>query len=340
MRLNRFLILISLLIFFGLTTLYALPSNYALIVSSASGDEEFKEKFWGWSNQMVQILRQDLKFPKGNVIFLFEDPAKDPADVTAKSTKNELVKAFEDLGSRIKEEDLLFILLIGHGSFDGKEYKFNLVGPDITGSELKSWLDRFNRQTVVLVCSTPCSGILTKTLSRKGRVVITATKNEFENNDTLFAQFFIEAFKNKSADTDKNGQVSVLEAFLYTSQKVEGWYQEKNRLATEHSLLEDNGDQTGSGRPAPSNGEGLLAAKLSLEWPSENIVQGEGSQAISPELQALRSSKQKIEAAVQELKYRKAALPEAEYNQQLESLLIQLAQTNQKIQSLKKMEAR
>ena len=338
MRLKRFLVIITLWIPFGVTTLYSLPSNYALVVSSASGDEEFKEKFWSWSNQMVQILRQDLKFPKGNVIFLFEDPAKGPADVTANSTKNELAKAFEDLGSRLKEDDLLFILLIGHGSFDGKEYKFNLVGPDITGSELKSWLDRFSRQHVVLVCGTPCSGILTKTLSQKGRVIVTATKNEFENNDTLFTQFFIEGFKNKSADTDKNGQVSILEAFLYASQKVEGWYKEKNRLATEHSLLEDNGDQTGSGRPAPSNGEGLLAAKISLEWPSEGIVEGQGSQASSPELKHLISSKQKIEAALQELKYKKASLPEPEYNQQLESLLVELAQTNQKIQMIKKKE--
>lgn len=326
----------------ALLVMLALPysgqasSTHALIVSSASGSEEFKTKFWDWSSQMVQVLTEELKVPKEQVLFLTEDPARQPPPATGKATKAELIKALERLQSKVKSGDRLLMMLVGHGSFDGSEYKFNLVGPDITGSELEDWLDRFDKQQVVLVSTTQCSGILAKTLSGPNRVIVTATKSEFENNDTVFAQFFVEAFKGNRADSDKNTQVSVLEAYLYAAQRVEAWYKEKNRLATEHPLLEDNGDHTGSSRPSPANGEGLLAAKLLLREVVPAAVAAEAGPTATPELQALSTSKQQIESAIQDLKYKKATLAEAEYKKQMEDLLIQLAQTNQKINALLK----
>jgi hypothetical protein len=237
------------------------------------------------------------------------------------------------LAAKVPTDGRLLVLLIGHGSFDGVDYKFNLVGPDATGAELKSWLDRFEKRQVVVVSTTPCSGVLTKSLSRTGRVVITATKSEFENNDTIFGQFFVDAFKNKAADSDKSSEVSMLEAYLYTAQRVEAWYKEQGRLATEHPLLEDSGDATGVARPSPANGEGLLAAKISLHAPSIALVTTGGA---SPELQALGAEKQRLEGAIQDLKYKKVTIPEVEYNKQMETLLIQLAQTNQKINAARK----
>ncbi len=326
------------LIFAGVLILTARPasaqsSNYALIVSSASGNSEFKEKFWKWSSQMVQVLKDEMRIPRENIVLLTEDPGMNPALVNAKATKAELAKAFDGLVARMPSDGQLLVFLIGHGSFDGVDYKFNLVGPDATAAELKAWLDRFEKRRVVLVSSTPCSGVLTKTLGRNGRVVITATKSEFESNDTIFGQFFVEAFKNKAADTDKNADVSMLEAYLYTAQRVEAWYKEQGRLATEHPLLEDNGDGVGVARPSPANGEGLLAAKLSLRAPAAAVTPAGTS---SPELQALGAEKQRLEGAIQDLKYKKATVPEAEYNKQMESLLIQLAQTNQKINAARK----
>jgi hypothetical protein len=326
-------LLLALLTLFS-TRALAQTSNYVLIVSSASGSPEFKEKFWGWSSQLVQILRDEMKIPKEQISLLTEDPAMGPELASGKSTKTEMIKALESLQSKVKAEARLFIFLIGHANFDGSDYKFNLVGPDITGSELKTYLDRF-RSEVVLVSTTSCSGVLTKTLSKKGRVIITATKSEFETNDTMFAQFFVEAFKNKAADIDKNSAVSVLEAYLYAAQKVDGWYKEKGRLATEHPLLEDNGDATGTSQPSPANGEGLLAGKISL--PEIVVARGpNGATPSDPELQSLYASKQKLETAIQELKYKKSTLPDAEYSKQMETLLIQLAQTNQKINAKRK----
>jgi len=311
----------------------AQTSNYALIVSSASGNSEFKEKFWNWSSQMMQVLKDEMRIPRENIVLLTEDPSQNAALVNGKATKAELAKAFDGLVAKVPADGRLLVLLIGHGSFDGIDYKFNLVGPDATGTEFQNWLDRFEKRQVVLVSSTPCSGVLTKTLSRSGRIVITATKSEFESNDTIFGQFFIDAFKNKAADTDKNSEVSMLEAYLYAAQRVEAWYKEQGRLATEHPLLEDSGDAKGVARPSPANGEGLLAAKVSLHAPSTALATTGGA---SPELQALGAEKQRLEGAIQDLKYKKATLPEAEYNPQMESLLIQLAQTNQKMNAARK----
>jgi hypothetical protein len=330
------LLLLLVLVFCSLPSL-GRASTLALVVSSASGNEEFKKKFWDWSSQMVEIMTAEMKIPKEQIRFLTEDPSQGPGLVTGKATKAEMTKALESLQLQVKDSDRLLIFLLGHGSFDGSEYKYNLVGPDMTGSELKNWLDRFSKQQVVLVSTTPCSGVLTKTLSGKNRVIVSATKSEFENNDTIFPQFFVEAFKDNKADTDKNTQVSILEAYLYTAQKVEAWYKERNRLATEHSLLEDNGDYTGTARPSPANGEGLMAAKISLGAPSGPLTaQAAAGTETIPGLQALNASKHQLESAIQDLKYKKASLPEAEYDKQMETLLIQLAQTNQKIKVLTK----
>jgi hypothetical protein len=310
----------------------AQSSSYALIVSSASGNSEFKEKFWNWSSQMVQILKDEMRLPRENIVLLTEDPSIN-ALINGKATKVELAKAFDGLVAKVPADGRLLVLLIGHGSFDGVDYKFNLVGPDATGAELKGWLDRFEKRQVVLVSTTPCSGVLTKTLSRSGRIVITAAKSEFESNDTIFGQFFVEAFKNKAADVDKNSEVSMLEAYLYAAQRVESWYKEQGRLATEHALLEDSGDATGVARPSPANGEGLLAAKVSFHASSTTLAT---TSASSPALQALSLEKQRLEGAIQDLKYKKSTMPDAEYDKQMESLLIQLAQTNQKLNTARK----
>jgi hypothetical protein len=330
------LFLITIVLHVRALPCFAESSTVAVIVSSASGNEEFKTKFWDWSSQMVRVLTDEMKISKDQVYFLTEDPTQGAGLANGKATKAEMIKILESLQPRVKDSDRLLLFLIGHASFDGSEYKFNLVGPDITGAELKTWLDRFTKRQVVLVSTTPCSGILTKILSGQNRVIVSATKSEFENNDTIFAQFLVDAFKSNKADADKNNQVSILEAYLYAAQSVESWYKERNRLATEHPLLDDNGDQTGTARPSPANREGLLAAKIGLGGLASSEEATQAGTGGNPELRALQASKQKIESAIQDLKYKKASLSEPEYSKQLEGLLIQLAQTNQKINALQK----
>src|SRR4029453_16533718 len=124
--------------FFLLSLRLSAQSTHALIVSSASGNAEFKEKFWNWSSQMAQVLKDEMRIPRENIVLLTEDPSMNPALVNAKATKAELAKVFDGLVAKVPADGQLLVFLIGHGSFDGVDYKFNLVGPDATGAELKT----------------------------------------------------------------------------------------------------------------------------------------------------------------------------------------------------------
>src|SRR4029453_6684986 len=92
------------------------------------------------------------------------------------------------------------------------------------------------------------SGAWLKPMSGKDRIVVTATKSGAEINYSRFGGYFASAIGDPSGDLDKDGQTSVLEAWLSASQGVADFYKSEGRLATEHSLLEDNAD--GLGTPA------------------------------------------------------------------------------------------
>ena len=302
------------------------PSRYAVVVSGASGGGEYAERFWEWSSTLVATLKDPLQFPPENLFFLVEDPERDSSLVTARAVKSDLMRLVGELESRVRPDDLLFLLLLGHGNFDGSDYRYNLRGPDLTGAELSAILDRFPAQRIVLVCTTPASGALIPRLSRGNRIILTATKNGHEGNETVFAQFFVESLHNPETDTDKSGQVSLLEAYSFTHRKVKEWYAEKNRLATEHPRLDDNGDGVGTALPDGGSGEGLLAGQVTLAKPIEAAAAAGSGPALA-ELEALRKKKLELESSLRELRTRKEALPSAQYQEQLEALLVELART-------------
>lgn len=312
------------------------PEHFALVVTGASGNNEFHDKFSKWSTQLIEILQKDLLYPRGHIYFLTEEPGLDSSLPNLKATKAQLARTFDELGTRVKKDDLLFIVLLGHASFDGGEYKLNLVGPDVTGSELKAWLERFRGQTLAIVAATPCSGVLSRQLSLGNRMLITATKSEFENNNLIFPEFLNEALKERNADRDKNSHVSFLEAFLFSSQKTAAWYQDQRLLATEHPTLEDTGSQSPASETSLSNGEGLHAATCFLDYPIAGVPSLSTAAGASPELDSLYQRKRDTEELIQQLKNKKAALNESEYSKQLEALLIQLARTAQKIKDAEK----
>jgi len=326
---------ICILIGISLDPRMAFPQveKFALLVTGASGNNEFHGKFSNWSTQLIEILQKDLLFPRDHIYFLTEDPDHDASHPEFKATKTQLAATFDELGTRLKKDDLLFIILLGHASFDGIEYKFNLIGPDITGSELKFWLERFSRQCLAIVAATPCSGILSRQLSLRNRMLITATKSEFENNNIIFPEFLIEALKERNADRDKNSHISFLEVFLFASQKTATWYKEQGLLATEHPTLEDTGSQNSVPETLLSRGEGLQAANCFLDYP---IAEPQALTAANPALDSLYLQRRRTEVLIQQLKNKKATLAESDYSQQLETLLIQLAQTSQKIKDAEK----
>jgi hypothetical protein len=219
----------------------------------------------------------------------------------------------------------LWLVLIGHGTFDGKEARFNLRGPDVSATELASWLQPFHRRMAIINTASSSAPFLNK-LSRTNRVIITATRSGNEMNFARFGQYFCEAITNPEADLDKDEQVSLLEAFLMASRQAGEFYKVEGRLATEHALLDDNGD--GLGTPAEWF-RGLRATKK----PKDNapvddllaqqfhLLSSPTDQKLSPDQRVRRDA---LERAVVLHREKKKQLPEDEYYRELEKLLLEL----------------
>jgi len=217
-------------------------------------------------------------------------------------------------------------MLIGHGGFDGYEYKINLPGPDLSGVELAALLDRIPATRQLVVNMTSASGGSRAALEKQGRVVITATKSGTEKNATVFARYWVEALRDPAADTDKNETVTALEAFNYANEKTTQFYDSQKRLATEHPTLEDTGQGDGARKPSPENGQGLLASRFTLlRLGSTQLA------ATTPEKKALLERREELEQAIDKLKYEKAALSPEQYKQQLSKLLLELARTQEEL---------
>jgi hypothetical protein len=222
--------------------------------------------------------------------------------------------------------EALWLVLIGHGTFDGKEARFNLQGPDVSDTELADWLRPFRRPVLVINTASSSAPFLTK-LSTTNGVVLTATRSGHEQNYARFGSWFAEALADPQSDLDKDGQVSLLEAFLMASRRVAEFYKSEGRLATEHALIDDNGD--GLGTPADWF-RGVRATRKAAEGAALDgarahqfhLVLSPEEQALPPEVRARRDS---LELAVVQLRESKSKLSEEDYYRQLEVLLLELA---------------
>lgn len=297
------------------------PSKFALIIAGIGGEEEYVTKFAKWSGELKTTLLDKLGFAQENLIFLSES-------TEPKATAAEVRKAFTTLRSNCKPDHTVFIFMIGHGSFDGKEAKFNLMGPDINANEYAAMIKALPARQVVVINMATASGEFIKPLSAPGHITITATRSGMETNATHFANYFVPALSSKDADADQNNRISVLEAFNYTTLQLEKFYKEQNRLVTEHALLDDNGDGKGSEKPGETDGS--LAKNTYFDSLFYQLAGGD------VELQKFYGEKMRLEKEVEILKAKKAAMKEDEYENELEKLLLQLAEINEKIKTKQK----
>ena len=289
------------------------PNKFAVIINGSGGEPVYAKQFDEWTRQLSGVLAERFGFDSKNVKVLSEKSA----------TAEEVKRTFATLKSQLDANNVLFLFLIGHGSFDGKESKFNLVGPDLSASEYNVLLSSLPARRVVVLNMASASGEFIKSLAAKGRIVITATRNGQETNATRFAGFFISALSAADADTDQDGHVSVLEAFVYASRLTGDFYKRAGRLPTEHALLDDNGD--GVGHEKAEAGEGLLARATYLD--SLSVVEA----AASATTAKLLKERTRLEGEIEQLIARKADMPEAQYEATLERLFIELAKVNRSI---------
>jgi hypothetical protein len=222
----------------------------------------------------------------------------------------------------VRPADTVFLFFIGHGSGDDGQYKFNISGPDFTADDYNKLLATLNAGRVVIVAATPASGAALDKFAGKNRVVVTATRSGQEGNDIVFYDYFLEALQSASADEDKDQKVSVWEAFKYAVGATERFYKEEGRLATEHPQISDNGDKTDK---IDARKEPPLLARSTSFVVDRPIVSSD------PKLQALFNQRKEIEQKIEGLRINKNSMPPAQYDKELEDLLVQLALKNQEI---------
>ena len=289
-------------------------ANYYVTIAGLGGTPEYEMQFSKWAMDLDHELKTN--GPEAHVVTLSG----------ASATRKQLQETLARLASEVQTDDAFALLLIGHGTFDGADYKFNLPGPDITAAELARLLNGIPARRQLVVNMTSCSGASLAALAKKDRIVISATKSGTEKNAPVFARYWIDALHDPAADADKNGTVSALEAFLYAQRKTAAYFESEKLLATEHPMLTDTGTANAVRDPKPENGQGLLANAFPLLRPET-----ETAKAVAPEKRRLLAKKEDLEAKIDRLKYQKAALPADEYKQQLTALLLELARTQAEI---------
>ena len=286
-----------------------------IVAAGAAGEVEFGKEFSQWAETWTKASNQ----AGANEIVIGLAPTNTTSDLLLmkQALANQPTNSIAEL----------WVVLIGHGTFDGKEAKFNLRGPDLSATELAEWLKPFRRPLVIINSASSSSPFLSK-LSAPNRVIVTATRSGSEENFARFGKYITESIADPVADLDKDGQTSVLEAFIMASRRVGEFYEAEGRLATEHALLDDNGD--GLGTPAdffrgvravkkPAGGglvDGLRANQI-------HLVRSAEEQKLSPKL---RDRRDELELAVARLRETKNTLREEEYYQKLEKLMLELAE--------------
>lgn len=310
--------LLSLLVVMAVGREAAAETRYALIVSGASGGEKYAAQMKQWRAGLQTALVERHGFDARNVRVLTDETETGATTGTAANLK----AAFGEVRKSATRDDLVVVILLGHGTFDGDVAKFNLVGPDLTASDWNQMLDAVPARLVV-VNTTEASFPFLEALKAKGRVVITATNSAAQKYATVFPEYFVKALSEASTDLDKNGRTSVLEIFDATSQAVKQHYEQRGQLSTERALLDDNGD--GNGREQGAEGpDGGLARIWNLDAEPAAI-------ANNPELAALVKQQRSLEAQAEELKQKKNDMPQPEWQAAYEKLMLELAKVSQEI---------
>ena len=290
------------------------PRATLLLVMGEPGGDEYREMFEEWAGRW----RAAAETGGVDVVEVGTDADGEVDDRT------QLSRAIAtQVGEEVRP---LWIVLIGHGTFDGRTAKFNLRGPDVPARELAASLDELQRPLAVINCASS-SGAFLDRLSAPGRVVVTATRNGSEVNFARFGDYLSQSIGSLEADFDKDGQVSLLEAFLSASRLTMEFYEGEDRIPTEHALIDDDGDGVGTRgeafdgiRPVRDTETGALDGYRAHQW---HLLPGELERSFPVELRALRDE---LEIAIFELRDRKGELPEEEYFAELEALLLELAE--------------
>lgn len=304
--------------------------THLLLIAGLGGEPQYAEAFHAWLSRFADAAAERHGVPPDRIEYLSASPGMDPTRIAARSTAENIQAAVARIASKAAPADQIVVFLAGHGTFRGGEARFNLPGPDMSPEDFALLLGPLGDRRIVFVNSASASGPFVQALSAPNRTVVTATRTGRERNFTRFGLHFADAFAGAGADGDKDGRVSILEAFAYAVREVEREYEGDNQLLTEHAVLDDNGDAQGSRKPGPDAEDGQLARRFFLAAGPGSVPAGTD---MTPLLRRLLEEKADIEARIDALRRVKAQMELAEYEDRLEALLVELALKNRQIRS-------
>jgi hypothetical protein len=302
-----------------LALLLAMPAaaqTDVLVVSGLGGEPRYQETFLATGLAVVAAAEGRLGVEAARVRYLAEDPGRNRR-INGRSTKEEIANALRALADVAEPTAVILIVLIGHGAASSEGARINLPGPDLSADQFAILLAPLRTQQVIVVNAASASGDWARVLAGPGRVVLTATRSSIEREETQFGRHFADALGSDDADRDKDGRLSVLEAFEYARREVERAYERDQRLRTEHPLLEADGDGVGTLEPVLTDGDGAAAAVLFL-----------GNRAGAAPLTGLAAVRDSLEREVLRLRGSKASMTQEAYDRRLESLLLELARVS------------
>ena len=312
----------------------ALPAQtHLVIISGLGGERKYSDEFRTLSQSLADAAVKRFAIARADVLWFGEDSVSRQPYFSGQSTKANVERALTQLAAKAGPGDQIVLVLLGHGSGDGENSKISIPGPDLSAADFARLLGQFRSQQLAFIDMTSASGDMLPIVSAANRVVITATKSSFERNESHFAQFFVDALTKDVADTDKDGRVSLLEAFTYATAETKRLYETDSRLQTEHAQLDDAGAKAGVAEP-DGRTTGLLARRFFLDGGRIASLAGGAS---DPQLAALYKEKFALEDQINQLRGKKSSMTEDAYDDALEALLVQLAR---KAKSIRELEGR
>ena len=310
--------------------------THLLVVVGLGGDETYRELFHEWATILIEAASSRYGLPRERITYLGEDLELGPAVIDDRSTRENIGSAIESLADDAQRGDHVMVVIFGHGSSSGAP-RVNLPGRDLSVDDFSDLLARLDGRFVTFVNTASASGPFVETLSAADRVVVTATRTGRELNASVFGGYFVRAFDEgeSEADQNKDRRISILEAFTYARQKVEQEYEADGKLLTEHALLDDNGDGEGTPQPDPLVGDGMFARTLFFS--SGETTVAELAFPDDPELRRLYDERTALEERVEALQLLKGGTDAERYEQELETLLVELALKSRAIREIEEL---
>ena len=306
-----------------------LADTWLLVVVGVGGDDEHRARFATLAGEMTAAAIDRHGIAPANITTLVErvELAAEIAD--GRSTRAEIEASVAEIGSRAAAGDRVLVLLIGHGSSRGEETFFNLPGPDMSAADFAALLALLAEQEVGLVNTASASGGFLAPLAAPGRTVVTATRSSRESQEPVFVEHFVAAFTGEGADIDKDGRVSLLEAFVYADAEVARHYDSQGLIRTEHARLADDGATEGVA--ATEVADAPVARRFALGVPAAAAAGAGSPQELNPEARALLAERAELEAALETLRASRETMAEIEYEDRLEELLVRIAEIDREL---------